>query len=78
MTTFIPASRGAKGLTPLKKLNAAQFSQMFKGNLSRLKASRRGVLNVLINKQVVKINNNIHTGSVLFDGIGFVDYLNQE
>jgi len=78
LTTFIPASRGAKGLAPLKKLNASQFSQTFKGNLSRLKPSTRGVMNVLINKQVVKINNNIHTGSVLFDGIDFVNYLNQE
>ena len=66
-TSVFPGGCSVKGLAPLKKLNAAQFSKMFKGNLSKLKPAQRGALNRSINKGVDKVNNEIGSGGVVID-----------
>ena len=68
VTNLFPASKTVKGFTPLKKLNAADFSKLFKGTLSKLKPATRGSINKGINIGIEKINNKIGTGQVLLDG----------
>lgn len=51
--TLVP---GAKGPGMFKRLNAAQFSKQFKGNLARLSATSRGYANRAYNKGVDWIN----------------------
>ena len=49
-------------------MNAADFSKLFKGTLSKLKPATRGSINKGINIGIEKINNKIGTGQVLLDG----------
>jgi RHS repeat-associated protein len=72
-TSLFPMARGsktfastAKGLGYTNKLNAAQFSQTFKGNLSRMSASIRGTSNRLLNKGITWYNNQVSNGMFLF------------
>jgi hypothetical protein len=71
-TDLIPATKLTKGLTIFKKINAAQFSKIFKGNLSRLSPSTRGFINRTMNKFVNPINERISTGEVVTDGINLL------
>lgn len=66
---FIPFSSASKGLSIFKKLNAAEFSHMFKGTLSRLKPANRGIINRGINGIIENTNNNIGSGKIIVDGI---------
>ena len=68
-TTIFPTGTTIKGLTPLKKLNAADFSHLFKGTLSRLKPKTRGGINKLLNRGIEKINGMIGTGEILRNAI---------
>ena len=68
--TFIPTARGSvagvKGLGYVGKLNAAQFSKLFKGNLSKLSPKLRGFTNkYIINSSIKWYNNQIGNGIVL-------------
>ena len=72
ISTIFPVSKSAEGLKLLKKLNAADFSKLFKGTLSRLKPATRGFLNRGMNKGIEKVNNKISTGQVLIDAAGAI------
>lgn len=68
--TFIPTARGSvsgvKGLGYVGKLNTAQFSKVFKGNLSKLSPKLRGFTNkYIINSGIKWYNNQIGNGVVL-------------
>jgi len=68
--SIFPFSKGyeaAKGLTPLKKLNAAQFSKIFKGNLSKLRPQYRGYVNKKLNNQINKANTYIGSGEAIYE-----------
>lgn len=52
---------GMKAINTFNKLNAAQFSKTFKGNLSKLSASTRGQINRTINKGIERINGVLNT-----------------
>lgn len=64
-----PFSSASKELSIFKKLNAAEFSHMFKGTLSRLKPANRGIINRGINGIIENTNNNIGSGKIIVDGI---------
>ena len=66
---LIPFSSASKGLSIFKKLNAAEFSHMFKGTLSRLKPANRGIINRGINGIIENTNNYIGSGKIIVDGI---------
>ena len=72
ISDFIPFSKAEKGLSVLKKMNAAQFSKTFKGTLSRLKPSTRGTINRGINSGIDEINSTVGSGEVMFDAIDFL------
>jgi YD repeat-containing protein len=69
---LVPEVKITKGLTPLKKMNAAQFSKIFKGNFSRLKPATRGSINKNINKTVDAVNNKISSGEVVKSSIPYL------
>ncbi|NQX85930.1 MAG: hypothetical protein HRT67_08495, partial [Flavobacteriaceae bacterium] len=79
VSTLIPTGRGVqglksvapKGLGYLEKLNAAQFSQTFKGNLARLAPATRGKLNKALNMGVNYINNQVANGMMLLHSLKF-------
>lgn len=52
--SIVPAGRGG-GM--LSKLNAAQFSKTFKGNLARMSAKSRGMINRALNYGIEKFNS---------------------
>ncbi len=67
-STTTVKSLAPQGLTILGKLNAAQFSKMFKGTtLSRANPRVRGKLNRLINSSVDISNGKVQTGNVIFN-----------
>ena len=68
----LSALAAEKGLSVLKKMNAAQFSKTFKGTLSRLKPSTRGTINRGINSGIDEINSTVGSGEVMFDAIDFL------
>lgn len=72
ISDFIPFSKAEKGLSVLKKMNAAQFSKTFKGTLSKLKPSTRGTINRGINSGIDEINSTVGSGEVMFDAIDFL------
>lgn len=72
ISDFIPFSKAEKGLSVLKKMNAAQFSKTFKGTLSRLKPSTRGTINRGINSGIDEINSTVGSGEVMLDAIDFL------
>lgn len=71
---FAPATKGvgigvpAKGLWHINKLNAAQFSKTFKGNLSTLSAQIRGKINVTLNQGINFINGSMQSGTPIKAG----------
>ena len=79
LSSFIPTGRGfqgvnslmPKGLGYLQKLNTAQFSKVFKGNLSRLSSTVRGKLNRVLNKGINYFNKQIPTGMFLLKTLKF-------
>ena len=60
-----------KGLGYLKKFNAAQFSQKFKGNLSKLAPKYRGILNKGLNKGINSYNNQVSNGLITLKALWF-------
>lgn len=58
----------AEGLGHMNKLNAAQFSKMFKGNLSTLPAKTRGYINMTLNKAINYINGSMQSGTPVKSG----------
>lgn len=70
VTAVFPSGCATKGLSPLKKLNAAQFSKTFKGSLSRLKPAHRGVINRTMNKGIDKVNDKIGSGDIITNVAG--------
>ncbi len=72
LSTLIPTARGVqglkflpKGLGFMNKLNAAQFSKAFKGNLARLSPYFRGRLNKALNMGINYMNNQLSNGMIL-------------
>lgn len=73
VATVVPVGRGAtgvkavmpKGLSFLKKLSASQFSRLFKGNLAKLKPKYRGMINIFMNKSIVRLNGQTSSGMIL-------------
>ena len=76
-----PFGRGAqpvkalvpKGIGYAKKFNAAQFSKMFKGNLSRLSPKIRGKLNKALNLGVSAYNNQVSNGMIVLKSLWLAD-----
>ena len=66
---FARSAQGVKAVVPkgvgwFSRLNAAKFSSTFKGSLSTLKPSTRGMLNRHLNRQVLdRVNNSLQSGS---------------
>lgn len=61
------------GITLMRRLNAAQFSQRFKGTiLARSHPRIRGRLNRLLNKGVDQVNTRVQTGNVVLQGTKIV------
>jgi len=62
------------GLTPLSRLNAAEFSSLFKGTfITRLHPQIRGKLNRTLNTQGIdRVNTAVETGGILFSGTRMV------
>ena len=72
-TELLPISSAApQGIKLLNKLNAADFSKTFKGNLSRLKPKTRGHVNRAINSKIDKANQYIGSGKIVLDGTSLV------
>jgi hypothetical protein len=67
---FFPSAKAVNGLGYLKKLNAAQFSKTFKGNLSKLKPSLRGKTNRFANYMIEKWNEYIPSGTAVKEAAG--------
>src|SRR5690606_13190813 len=73
LTTLKAIARGVnlfkstvpKGIGYLRKINASQFSKIFKGNLARLKPIIRGRINRIINMGISSYNNQISNGLIL-------------
>ena len=66
-TMFIPAAKAVKGVTYLEKLNAAQFSKMFKGTvLARSAPALRGQVKTGLNYIFTKYNGFIPSGKFMF------------
>jgi len=70
LLTLVPFGKatnsGAKGLGYIKKINASQFSTIFRGNLSKLTPKTRGLINRNINKLIVSpLNTQISGGKIL-------------
>jgi hypothetical protein len=65
-TNFIPFGKGAKGLTYLEKLNAAQFSKIFKGTIiARSAPFIRGKLNKGVNYIFSQYNDYVPSGAAV-------------
>ncbi len=77
ISNLIPSTRGIqglksilpKGLGYLRKINASQFSKLFKGNLAKLAPSFRGKVNKVINSGVDYLNNQIANGMALLHSL---------
>jgi RHS repeat-associated protein len=75
----LPFARGAKplqsavpkGLGYVQKFNAAQFSKLFKGNLSKLSPGKRSWANYFLNKGVNTLNNQLSNGLIVMKTIMF-------
>jgi hypothetical protein len=72
VATGVPMGRGTaavngimpRGLSPLSKYNAAQFSTLFKGTyISSASPAARSKMNKILNSGVDKINNGVQTGN---------------
>ena len=77
-TDLVPSVKVAKGLPFLKKINTAQFSKIFKGNLSRLSPSTKGFINRTINKFVNPINDKISSADIVEEGIDLIPKPNKD
>ena len=72
-TEILPISSAApQGVKLLNKLNAAEFSKTFKGNLSKLKPKTRGHVNRTINSKIDKANQYIGSGKIVLDATSLV------
>ena len=66
-TMALPEVKSVRGLGYVKKLNAAQFSKMFKGNLARLRPQIRGKVNKGLNYLINKYNAKVPSGAIILD-----------
>lgn len=77
LSGILPANNAVKGLT-LNKMNAIQFSKIFKGSLSKLNASTRGFLNRRINNFVDIFNKKVPDGKIVQDGVSIGSEIKNE
>ncbi|HYD22299.1 MAG TPA: hypothetical protein VEB40_12540, partial [Flavipsychrobacter sp.] len=77
---FMPSGEASIGLAYMKKVNAAQFSHIFKGTtISSASPAMRGTLNRVFNKYLIfNWNDWVPTGSIVNDGLGIVEFANEE
>ena len=73
VSTIVPFSQASKGIPLIKKLNAADFSRLFKGNLSKLKPNQRGMINRTINNGIESVNTNVGSGKIVLDGVDVIN-----
>ena len=57
-------SKLGKSITVIQKMNAAQFSEFFKGSLSHLSPAQRGYINRQMNKVIDYFNNLVGNGQL--------------
>lgn len=85
VATGIPMGRGTaavngvmpRGVSLLSKLNAAQFSTLFRGTyISSAPPAARGKMNRILNSWVDKVNNAIQTGNPIFSSANLLGGLN--
>ncbi|MGY0406824.1 MAG: hypothetical protein ACWIPJ_00495, partial [Polaribacter sp.] len=78
ITTVVSLTRSAAlggktlkgGLGYVSKVNASQFSSIFKGNLARLVPKTRGFINKqILNKTISVFNNQMSGGMFLFSRV---------
>ena len=73
-TSFIPITKLKYGLGAISKINAAQYSKLFKGTaFSRMKPKNRGRVNKSINYGVSKWNEEISTGKIIMGQSGSLE-----
>lgn len=73
VSTIVPFSQASKGIPLIKKLNATDFSILFKGNLSKFKPNQRGMINRTINNGIESVNTNVGSGKIVLDGVDVIN-----
>ena len=71
-------SKLGKSITVIQKMNAAQFSEFFKGSLSRLSPSQRGYVNRQMNKVIDYINNLVGKGKLELETVSAANTIKKD